>query len=105
MTSIDQRRAALTARREELEARIAEIEDALEQPPNRDDEERATERESDEVLENMGHAATAEIRMIDAALKRLERDEYGFCVKCGEEIQAERLDLLPYTPFCQRCAS
>ncbi|MBM3612798.1 MAG: TraR/DksA family transcriptional regulator, partial [Alphaproteobacteria bacterium] len=25
--------------------------------------------------------------------------EYGFCARCGSAISAERLDLLPATPF------
>lgn len=42
--------------------------------------------------------------MIDAAFARLAQDEYGFCTICGAEISAARLDLLPATPFCKRCA-
>ena len=64
----------------------------------------ATEREGDEVLHDLGDAARTELRMIAAALARLEGDEYGFCVTCGERIDEERLDLIPATPFCRQHA-
>lgn len=45
-----------------------------------------------------------ELMRIDAALQRLNADEYGFCVSCGEEIQPKRLDMDPATPVCIDCA-
>lgn len=45
-----------------------------------------------------------ELARIDAALQRLDEDEYGYCVSCGEEIQAKRLDMDPATPVCIDCA-
>ena len=41
---------------------------------------------------------------ISAALERLERDEYGLCVRCGEEIGPKRLELDPSVPTCLACA-
>ena len=45
-----------------------------------------------------------ELRRIEAALRRLEEDEYGYCVTCGDEIAVERLSLDPATPQCLNCA-
>ena len=42
----------------------------------------------------------ARLGLIDEALRRLERGEYGKCVICGREIPQERLELVPETPFC-----
>jgi len=42
----------------------------------------------------------ARLGLIDEALRRLERGEYGKCVICGRDIPEERLDLVPETPFC-----
>ncbi|GHE06273.1 dimethylmenaquinone methyltransferase [Defluviimonas sp. 20V17] len=83
---------------------MAQIDNALDLPRSKDWEELATEREEDEVLENMGHSAQTELRQIRAALRRMEDGSYGTCVKCGGEIGQERLDVLPYTPFCRDCA-
>jgi RNA polymerase-binding transcription factor DksA len=70
----------------------------------KDWEDKASERQGDEVLESLGQAELDELRMIDAALARLEEGEYGHCQKCGTEISPERLDLIPATPFCRHCA-
>ena len=69
-----------------------------------DVEDRATEREEDEVLEGLGTAGLKEIEMIEAALARIKDSVYGECTKCGEAISGQRLDLLPYTPLCRNCA-
>ena len=41
---------------------------------------------------------------IDAALARLDNGEYGYCVTCGEEINADRLALDPAIALCLRHA-
>ncbi len=105
MTTIEQRRQTLTDRLDELKSRLVEIEQELEGRDTKDWDDMATEREEDEVLERMGTSGQEEIRKIEAALARIEAGEYGFCARCGEEISAERLDLVPYTPFCKDCAA
>ncbi len=104
MTKIADRKAQLEARLADLTARLATIDTELDTHNSRDWEELATEREADEVLEGIGNSGKQEIRMIEAALRRIEDGEYGFCATCGKEIAEARLDLLPYTPFCSKCA-
>lgn len=94
----------LLARRAELTAHLIETEHALDEAPPKDWEDRSAERQGDEVLESLGHMELAEVKRIDAALHRIEVGAYGVCRKCGEDISAERLKLLPDTPFCKRCA-
>jgi RNA polymerase-binding transcription factor DksA len=96
--------ARLRARLEELETRVHGIEHDLVAEPNPDFGERATEREGDEVLESLGAQGVAEIRMIRAALDRIEEGEYGYCVECGKPILAARLDIVPHAPRCAKCA-
>lgn len=98
------RRSELLARRTELDTRLHAIEHDLEEPVDKDIEDQAVELEGDEVLESLGAQGLREIRMIDAALKRLDAGEYGFCTKCGVRVSEQRLDLLPHTPFCRNCA-
>jgi DnaK suppressor protein len=47
----------------------------------------------------------AELARIDAALKRIEEEEYGYCLACGEEIAEARLKLDPTAAVCVTCAS
>ncbi|PIE16449.1 MAG: dimethylmenaquinone methyltransferase [Rhodobacterales bacterium] len=105
MLDLQKRRAALLERLEELEKRLQQIDEELDAHNAKDWEDMATEREEDEVLEGMGLSGQAEIRMIKAALARMDADEYGYCVECGDDISPERLDVLPFTPFCRVCAA
>lgn len=45
-----------------------------------------------------------EVARIDAALERLDADEFGYCANCGEPIGAARLEVDPTTPLCVACA-
>ena len=45
------------------------------------------------------------LAQIDAALARLDDGEYGCCVTCGEEINAERLALVAAIASCLRHAN
>lgn len=42
---------------------------------------------------------------VAGALDRLNRGTFGRCENCGRDIVMERLDALPYTRYCTRCAS
>jgi RNA polymerase-binding transcription factor DksA len=60
----------------------------------------ASETEARELDVTRQAMFEARIGLIDEALQRLERGEYGSCVVCGREIPAARLDLVPETPYC-----
>lgn len=40
---------------------------------------------------------------IDEALKRIEDNEYGICMTCGNLIAKNRLKAVPYAKFCITC--
>lgn len=42
---------------------------------------------------------------VAGALERLNRGTFGRCENCGRDIMIERLDALPYTRYCTRCAA
>lgn len=41
---------------------------------------------------------------IEAALERIEDGSYGRCVQCDGAIPKARLNAIPYTPVCIKCA-
>lgn len=94
----------LLARRKELAGHLNEVEHALDETMPKDWEDRASERQGDEVLEALGTTELNELKRIDFALERVENGTYGECQKCGDDVAQERLALLPDTPFCQNCA-
>jgi|SRR5579884_916705 len=44
------------------------------------------------------------IEEINGALTRLDQGGYGTCEECGKPIARERLEALPWTRHCIRCA-
>ncbi len=55
------------------------------------------DREIDYTLEENSEHLLAEI---EAALKRLDEGTFGTCKACGNEIEPERLEHLPYATLC-----
>lgn len=104
MPDLDHRRKQLESRLQQLGVRLETIENSLDETPPKDFEDRASEREEDEVMEAMGKEGLHEIAQIRAALDRMREGTYGNCQKCGDEISVERLDVVPATPFCRNCA-
>jgi RNA polymerase-binding protein DksA len=45
------------------------------------------------------------ISLVEAAIKRLNEGTYGICRKCGNPINPERLEILPYAEYCIQCKS
>ena len=41
---------------------------------------------------------------VKAALDRIKSGAFGQCEECGASISEERLNAIPYTPLCLRCA-
>ena len=45
-----------------------------------------------------------ELARIAAALRRIDEDEYGYCVECGDPIGPAQLELDPAVAKCLSCA-
>lgn len=56
------------------------------------------------MAQEVARRREAELRRIEAALKRAENGNYGHCVSCDEEIQLKRLEFDPSVPNCINCA-
>jgi DnaK suppressor protein len=39
-----------------------------------------------------------------SSLQRIDKHEFGLCLKCGEEIDPKRLEFDPTSPLCIECA-
>ncbi len=40
------------------------------------------------------------LHQVEDALRRIDDESYGTCIVCGRSILAERLELVPETPYC-----
>jgi DnaK suppressor protein len=52
-----------------------------------------------------GRRRRQKLIQIEAALQRIEGDDYGFCQECGEQIAPARLEVDPAVLLCIDCAS
>ena len=43
------------------------------------------------------------LQMVDGALERLREGAFGECISCGKEINAKRLEAVPWTRHCIEC--
>ena len=68
-----------------------------------DPNDRASQ-ESDMALELRNRDRESRlISKIDSALDRIEKNDYGFCDICGEEIGIRRLEVRPTATMCLDC--
>jgi DnaK suppressor protein len=43
------------------------------------------------------------LKLVNDALERLGNGTFGLCLDCGQEIDAARLEAIPYAPVCLSC--
>ena len=53
------------------------------------------------LMENDGAA----LQKIESSLERIDEGTYGKCEECGAKIPKSRLNAIPYTTLCVKCAS
>jgi DnaK suppressor protein len=95
---------ALAQKLSDLEGRLASVTKDITKTLSSDFAEQATERENDDVLEEIARETQVSIHKLRAALRRLEDDGYGVCVTCGKDISSQRLQVIPETTECVACA-
>ena len=99
-------RDRLVALRDELNARLTNTaEDArpvdLDQPIGRLSRVDAMQQQS--MLAANRTAVMRRCQQVEAALRRIDEDEYGDCASCGEPIDPRRLEATPEAPLCVVC--
>jgi len=101
-------KSLLLAQKAELEAALAQAGEAA-QPVELDQTLQGRVSRIDAIQQQeMTKAAQRrrenQLHKIESALQRIETGDYGYCIKCDEEIAEKRLALDPATPSCIRCA-
>lgn len=43
------------------------------------------------------------LKQVEDSLNKIEVGNYGICQNCGDEIKEDRLEVVPYTSFCEKC--
>jgi DnaK suppressor protein len=96
----------LSTRREELLKTIARTQEegrAADDDQTVDLADKAANSYTKEFLFGMTNTDRTILNMIDAALKRIQVDEYGVCANCQDEMQQKRLEAVPWAKHCISC--
>ena len=105
----DEARKLLTARRAELMREDGINADSRDTVELQQDSVGRLSRMDAMQQQAMAQAAerrrAAESVRVDAALKRLEEGEWGYCLSCGDQIAEKRLAHDPSVSSCIKCAS
>lgn len=94
---------ALLKLKEEYETRIDKIDDHIQNPQddlNEHWEDQAISYRQNDMRQNLKEEARQNLIYVENALSRIENSTYGECEVCGEQIEEQRLEALPYATLC-----
>ncbi len=106
-------RRSIARFRKSLEARHCELRLSITQTQKemltaqldygKDDADRANTSLAKEL--HLGHKSRdrALLGAVEAALRRISDGTFGECLNCGEEINAKRLEAIPWVRYCITC--
>src|SRR5499425_3264084 len=96
---LEERQQALrkTVSRTEEDGRIAD------QDAAQDIADRAASSYTKEFLFSQSNNDRQLLQMVESALQRIREGFFGECVSCGNEINAKRLEAVPWTRYCIEC--
>ncbi len=108
LMNTEKARAALIARRDELET-MSSISAGSRVTVPLDQQSMGRLSRMDAIQQQAMAQATErqralELVKIETALQRIEEDDYGYCLACGEEISTKRLEVDPTASHCVQCA-
>jgi DnaK suppressor protein len=65
--------------------------------------DRAASSYNKEFLFSQSNNERQLLQMVDGALARIREGSFGECISCGKEINAKRLEAVPWTRHCIEC--
>jgi RNA polymerase-binding transcription factor DksA len=102
--TVQEQHARLHSELAEAREELARLEKKLENRPDFGLGEGSPDIYEWEMNLALRERAVAKIASVEDALESLEEGSYGTCERCGEEIEPERLQILPNTTLCVKCA-
>ena len=103
---VESYRKKLQAKQDELLKQVSKSEQ-----DGREADEEGTQDVADKAAnsynkEFLFHQSSSErnlLQMVESALDRIRQGNFGQCISCGEEINAKRLEAVPWTRYCIAC--
>ena len=90
----------LRLRKDEILAQLAGLHEKTEASQIKDIGDEAQSASMGKLQSSLEQAEIDEINLIDAALGRIKRGDYGTCIDCGGPISDKRLE---HSAFAARC--
>ena len=104
--SIARFKKSLQARHRELQLGVAQPQQNLHTAQydyGKDEGDRANTSLAREIDLGQKSRDRALLALVDAALKRISEGTFGDCLNCGQEINAKRLEAIPWVRYCITC--
>ncbi|HEX5044297.1 MAG TPA: TraR/DksA family transcriptional regulator [Candidatus Polarisedimenticolaceae bacterium] len=100
-------RVALLAKQRELTDAYATVKGESREAPGGDGTEDyidyAVNSYAKEFLLSLTELDRKQLILVEDALRRIDRGEYGRCMQCGDPINPKRLEVQPWARHCVRC--
>lgn len=99
-------RKTLLKKKEEIINKLSEVyseSKEVESGIAQDVVDRAESSYTKEFLLSLSDAEREQLVLIDEALKRIDKGDYGICQMCQKKIGMKRLQAVPWTAHCIDC--
>ncbi len=96
----------LETRQQELRRMVSRTEQdgrTIDEDSAQDIADRAASSYTKEFLFHQSNNDRQLLQMVENALSRIREGSFGECISCGKEINAKRLEAVPWTRHCIEC--
>ncbi|MFI5089440.1 MAG: TraR/DksA family transcriptional regulator [Terriglobales bacterium] len=103
---LDQFKKRLETRQHELRRLVVRnVQDgrAADEQAAQDIADKAANSYTKEFLFHQSNNDRQLLQLVEEALNRIREGAYGECVNCGNELNAKRLEAVPWTRYCINC--
>jgi DnaK suppressor protein len=103
---LEQFKKKLETRQQELRRTVSRTEQdgrTVDEDSAQDIADRAASSYTKEFLFHQSNNDRQILAMVEGALSRIREGSFGECIACGKEINAKRLDAVPWTRHCIEC--
>ena len=103
---LDHFRKRLEERQQDLRRMVAKTQQdgrTVDEDSAQDIADRAASSYTKEFLFSQSNNDRQILQMVDGALARIREGSFGECISCGKEINAKRLEAVPWTRHCIEC--
>jgi DnaK suppressor protein len=103
---LDAFKKRLETRQQELRRTVTRTEQdgrTVDEDSAQDIADRAASSYTKEFLFHQSNNDRQLLQMVENALSRIREGTFGECISCGKDINAKRLDAVPWTRHCIEC--